>query len=374
MFLRFSVMQWADNIKRIRFIMITMAVVLSVASLVISHYLVRDLKHEEMVRMNIWAEAMRSFSDADSNADMSLVLKVLNSNATIPVKVLGRDGDVQMLRNMEDEADDLPYSVRIHLSESDWLDVYYDDSLLLRRLAMWPYIQFLVVTVFVLVAIYALRSSRKSEQNMVWVGLTKETAHQLGTPISSLMAWVEVLRETYPNDTLIPEMGRDVTRLQLIAERFSKIGSMPELKQTDLAQVVQHVVDYIKCRTSNKVEISADLPEGEMQVPLCAPLFEWVIENLCKNAIDAMDSKGSITITVAKEAYLYSIEVADTGKGIPQNRWKSVFLPGYTTKSRGWGLGLSLAKRIVEEYHRGSIFVKSSDPSVGTVFRIEINV
>ena len=297
-------MQWADKIKRVRITLIVVAVLLSVASLVVSHYLVRDLKREEQVKMETWAEAMRSLGEADSDADLSLVLKVLNSNNTIPVKVVDDEGRVQMERNVEEYEGMPPHSIRISLSEDDWLDVYYADSLLLRRLALWPYVQLGIVSIFVIVAIYALLSSKKSEQNKVWVGLSKETAHQLGTPISSLMAWVEVLKETYPDDALIPEMGRDVQRLQLIAERFSKIGSLPELKNTDVCEVVGHVVDYIRCRASNRVSITADLPEGRVEVPLCAPLFEWVVENLCKNAIDAMDSKGSIAITVNKEPYL----------------------------------------------------------------------
>lgn len=371
----FLCMQWADRIRRVRLALIIVAVLLSVASLVVSHYLVRDLKREEQVKMETWAEAMRSLGDADADADLSLVLKVLNSNNTIPVKVVNAQGTVEMQRNVEDDAKELPHqSLRIVLSETEWLDVYYDDSLLLRRLTLWPYVQLGIVAVFVVVAIYALLSSKRSEQNKVWVGLSKETAHQLGTPISSLMAWVEVLQETYPDDTLIPEMGKDVQRLQLIAERFSKIGSLPELKLTNVSETVEHVTEYIRCRISNKVVVNVDLPDGELMLPLCAPLFEWVIENLCKNAIDAMDSKGAISITVKREAYLCSIEVADTGKGIPPSRWKTVFMPGYTTKSRGWGLGLSLAKRIIEEYHKGYIFVKNSDAATGTVFRIELKL
>lgn len=371
----FLCMQWADRIRRVRLALIIVAVLLSVASLVVSHYLVRDLKREEQVKMETWAEAMRSLGDADADTDLSLVLKVLNSNNTIPVKVVNAQGTVEMQRNVEDDAKELPHqSLRIVLSETEWLDVYYDDSLLLRRLALWPYVQLGIVAVFVVVAIYALLSSKRSEQNKVWVGLSKETAHQLGTPISSLMAWVEVLQETYPDDTLIPEMGKDVQRLQLIAERFSKIGSLPELKLTNVSETVEHVTEYIRCRISNKVVVNVDLPDCELMLPLCAPLFEWVIENLCKNAIDAMDSKGAISITVKREAYLCSIEVADTGKGIPPSRWKTVFMPGYTTKSRGWGLGLSLAKRIIEEYHKGYIFVKNSDAATGTVFRIELKL
>jgi len=367
-------MQWADKIRQVRMALVVAAVLLGVASLVVSHYLVRDLKREEQLKMETWAEAMRSFGEADTDADLSLVLKVLNSNNTIPVVVLGSDGTVQMQRNVE-SADVLPsHSIRIALSDDEWMDVRYDDSLLLRRLALWPYVQLCIVSIFVLVAIFALLSSKKSEQNRVWVGLSKETAHQLGTPISSLMAWVEVLRETYPEDTLIPEMDRDVRRLQLIAERFSKIGSLPELRDTDVSEVVGHVVEYIRLRVSNRVSITASLPQERVTVPMCAPLFEWVVENLCKNAVDAMDGSGSINIAVATEAEICVVEVADTGKGIPSHRWKTVFLPGYTTKSRGWGLGLSLAKRIVEEYHRGRIFVKESSPDKGTVFRIELRL
>ena len=349
------------------------AIFLSVASLVVSHYLVADLKREEKVRMEVWAEAMRSLGEADADVDLSLVLKVLNSNNTIPVRVLDSEGNLQMERNVEDGGESLYHTLRIALTENDWMEVQYSDSLLLRRLAIWPYVQLGMVSLFVVVAIFALLSSKRSEQNKVWVGLSKETAHQLGTPISSLMAWVEVLKETYPDDALIQEMGQDVQRLQLIAERFSKIGSLPELKPTDLSEVLLHVGDYIRRRASNGVEVRTEISEDVPSVPLCAPLFEWVVENLCKNAIDAMDRRGTITISLKEEHHAVVVEVSDTGKGIPASRWRTVFMPGFTTKSRGWGLGLSLAKRIVEEYHRGKIYVKSSEPGVGTVFRIELN-
>ena len=252
------------------------------------------------------------------------------------------------------------------------MEVCFDESLMLQRLAFYPYVQLGVVLIFVVVAIFALLSSKRAEQNKVWVGLSKETAHQLGTPISSLMAWVEVLRETYPKDELIPEMDKDVKRLQRIAERFSKIGSLPEPKPENLNDVIQNVVQYISRRTSNKVKISVQMPEHPLIVKMSAPLFEWVVENLCKNAIDAMDGHGSITLTARDEEEVFSVEVADTGKGIAKNHFRSVFTPGFTTKSRGWGLGLSLAKRIVEEYHKGRIFVKSSELGKGTTFRIEL--
>ncbi len=364
-------MQWTDRIRQVKIILIAAAVLLSIVSLVVSHFLVHDLKSEERVKMQTWAEAMRCFGAADENTDLSLVLRVLNSNNTIPVVVYDQDGRVQMERNTDGLRDSY-HAIRINLSDSEWLDVCYDDSRLLRRLTLWPYIQLGIVMVFVVVAIFALLSSKRAEQNKVWVGLSKETAHQLGTPISSLMAWVEVLKESYPDDGLIPEMEKDVRRLELIAERFSKIGSLPELRVCDLGEVVGRVADYIGQRTSNRVRIGLDLPEGGVEAHLCAPLFEWVVENLCKNAIDAMSGEGCINIVVKREASCNVVEVSDTGKGILPKYWETIFLPGFTTKSRGWGLGLSLARRIVEEYHRGRIFVKGSQIGKGTTFRIEL--
>lgn len=383
-------MQWTDRIRQVKILLIVMAVILSVASLVVSHFLVRDLKREEHVKMEVWADAMRSLGDADEYTDLALVLRVLNSNNTIPVVVVDNQGDIQEYRNLN-----LPVSVgsdsiaaiqdyvrnmkdpgreiQISLSNQEYLTIYYGNSLLLTRLAWWPYVQLGVVMIFVAVAIFALLSSKRAEQNKVWVGLSKETAHQLGTPISSLMAWVEVLRETYPDDALIPEMGNDVKRLQLIAERFSKIGSLPELKRVSLSQVLGHVSTYISRRASNKVAINVDMPEQDLELMMSAPLFEWVVENLCKNAIDAMEQgSGRIDIVARQEAFCISIEVTDTGKGIASGHRNDVFKPGFTTKSRGWGLGLSLAKRIVEEYHRGRIFVKWSEVGKGTTFRIEM--
>ena len=372
-----------------KIVLVVLAVVLSVASLVVSHFLVRDLKVEEQRKMEIWAEAMRSLNNDDETAELPLVLKVLESNNTIPVVVLDSEGRVQDYRNMDVSAasatslDTLVLHqarsmrqagrfIRINLGDSDYMEICYADSLILRRLAWWPYVQLGVVLIFVVVAIFALLSSKKAEQNKVWVGLSKETAHQLGTPISSLMAWHEVLRDKYPDDELLPEMGKDVQRLQRIAERFSKIGSQPEPKPENLNEVLANVVQYISRRTSNRITMTCNLPTEPLIAPVSAPLFEWVIENLCKNAIDAMEGKGSITLTAKEEPDCFSVEVSDTGKGIPKNRFGSVFMPGYTTKERGWGLGLSLAKRIVEEYHSGRIFVKNSEIGKGTTFRVEL--
>lgn len=384
-------MQWIDRMRQVKILLVVMAVVMSVGSLVISHFLVRDLKREEQRKMEIWAEAMRSLNSADEYTDLTLVLTVLNSNSTIPVVVLDREGEVQDYRNIplrEGSAEeqmravkrkaqsmmDAGRVIRVYLSSTDYMEICYADSLLLRRLAWWPYVQLGLVFVFVVVAIFALLSSKRAEQNKVWVGLSKETAHQLGTPISSLMAWQEMLRETYPDDELLPEMGKDVERLQRIAERFSKIGSLPELRPESLNEVLSAVTQYISRRASNRVRLTCTVPQQPLIVPMCSSLFEWVVENLCKNAIDAMDGQGSITLTASTEGAQAVVEVADTGKGIPKNKFRTVFTPGFTTKKRGWGLGLSLAKRIVEEYHHGRIYVKNSEVGRGTTFRIELKM
>ena len=386
-------MQWTDKIRRVKIVLVLAAVVIAVVSPVVSHVLIRDLAGEERAKMEVWAEAMRTLNHADENTDINLVLRVINSNNTIPVVVLDPNGQVQAYRNIDiDRCDNAADTtaflarlgnqllasnrfIRIALDDNrstGYIDVCYDDSLMLRRLASYPYIQLGVVMLFVVIAIFALLTSKRAEQNKVWVGLSKETAHQLGTPISSLMAWVEILRESYPDDQLIPEMENDVKRLQLIADRFSKIGSLPEPVDTDLKEVMQHVVDYMDRRTSKRVKMIRRFPDGEVRVRINASLFEWVIENLCKNAVDAMGGEGTITITVAEEQGKTIVEVSDTGKGIRKKDLRNVFRPGFTTKKRGWGLGLSLAKRIVEEYHKGRIWVKHSEVGIGTTFRIEL--
>ena len=391
-------MQWTDQIRRVKIFLVLAAVIIAVASLVVSHILIRDLATEEHNKMEVWAEAMRTLNRADENTDINLVLKVINGNNTIPVIVLDSNGNVQAYRNIDikdcENAEDtmrfVQYmgrklmredrDIRIAIDDSntdsissaDYINVCYDDSVMLRRLASYPYIQLGVVMIFVVIAIFALLTSKRAEQNKVWVGLSKETAHQLGTPISSLMAWVEILKETYPDDDLIPEMNKDVKRLQLIADRFSKIGSLPEPVDTDLKEVMEHVIDYMDRRTSNKVKMVRDFPEGDIVVKINASLFEWVIENLSKNAVDAMGGEGTITLRIFEEPTKAVIEVTDTGKGIRKKDIRNVFRPGFTTKKRGWGLGLSLAKRIIEEYHKGKIWVKSSEVGVGTTFRIEL--
>ena len=385
-------MQWTDRIRQVKIILVLAAIVIAVTSLIISNIFVKDLAKEERNKMEIWADAMRSFNMADETTDLGLVLKVMNDNNTIPVIVLDNKGLVQICRNVDvgnrSEKDSVAYVshlgkrlydagrfIRISMDDANkkaYVDVCYDDSTILKRLAYYPYVQLGVVLIFVVVAIFALLTSKKAEQNKVWVGLSKETAHQLNTPISSLMAWIEILKENYPDDDLIPEMDKDVKRLQLIADRFSKIGSLPEPVPSSLSDVVDHVIDYMDRRTSSKVLMTKKFPQNDIIVNLNASLFEWVIENLCKNAVDAMEGEGHITIEVLDLPGKAVIEVTDDGKGIRKKDISSVFKPGFTTKKRGWGLGLSLAKRIVEEYHHGRIFVKRSEVGVGTTFRIEI--
>lgn len=375
--------------KRIRTILIIVAIIIAVLSLFVSQSLVKDLSREEHSKMELFAQAYQSLSDADENTDLSLVLAVMSGNQTIPVIVVDETGDVKSFLNIEiRKADTLAYlssyaehmrslgnSIKIYYDESDtehYNEVCFDESLLLNRLTVYPYIQLGVVMLFVLIAIFALLSFKKTEQNRVWVGLSKETAHQLGTPISSLMAWNELLKDKYKDDELIAEMEKDVNRLQMVAERFSKIGSMPEPVQADMVGVLDGVIDYVEHRSPVTVKFIRNFPNPPVNAKVNASLFGWVIENICKNAVDAMSGKGKLTIKLTEDKNYVTIDVTDTGKGIAKNSWRSVFDPGYTTKERGWGLGLSLAKRIVTEYHKGKIYVAHSEIGKGTTFRIEL--
>lgn len=374
--------------KHIRTILIVVAVIIAISSLLVSHSLVRDLEREERNKMEVFAEAYRTFNNADENTDLSLVLEVISSNNTIPVVILDKNDNITSYLNLEiPKQDTLRYlkqyvdamrgngnSIRLYHEDGNqdsYTEVCYGESVLINRLTIFPYIQLGVVLIFVLIAIFALLSFKKTEQNRVWVGLSKETAHQLGTPISSLIAWIELLKDKY-SDALILEMEKDVNRLQMIAERFSKIGSMPAPVQEDMVMVLDRVVAYMERRTPNSVQFVKNFPDPPLNAAVNASLFEWVIENLCKNAVDAMDGLGTLTINLFRDDDVVAIEVTDTGKGISKNLYKSVFNPGFTTKKRGWGLGLSLAKRIVEEYHNGKIYVKKSEPGNGTTFRIEL--
>lgn len=387
-----------DGVRRVKRILVAGAVLIVVASLWVSHGLISDLKNEEQTKMGVWAEAMRSLTSADETTDLNLVLRVINDNHTIPVIVTDEKGRVTTSRNLRlryrtsrDSVKQVNealarlkaggHSMRIALGTDEVgeahataLYIYYGQSLLLQRLAWFPYVQLGVVTVFLLVALLALLSTKRAEQNKVWVGLTKETAHQLGTPISSLMAWMAVMRETHPDDALIDEMEADVRRLEMVAERFSKIGSAPKLHPETVGPIVERVAEYIARRIPKSVKLTVDLRDESELIPISAPLVEWVVEVLCKNAADAMPGVGQIGISGGKVGDRYVIDVADTGKGIERKHHKTVFRPGFTTKQRGWGLGLSLAKRIIEEYHHGRIYVLRSAPGEGTVFRIELPI
>jgi len=387
-----------DGVRRVKRILVAGAVLIVVASLWVSHGLISDLKNEEQTKMGVWAEAMRSLTSADETTDLNLVLRVINDNHTIPVIVTDEKGRVTTSRNLRlryrtsrDSVKQVNealarlkaggHSMRISLGTDEVgethataLYIYYGQSLLLQRLAWFPYVQLGVLTVFLLVALLALLSTKRAEQNKVWVGLTKETAHQLGTPISSLMAWMAVMRETHPDDALIDEMEADVRRLEMVAERFSKIGSAPKLHPETVGPIVERVAEYIARRIPKSVKLTVDLRDESELIPISAPLVEWVVEVLCKNAAAAMPGAGQIGISGGKVGDRYVIDVADTGKGIERKHHKTVFRPGFTTKQRGWGLGLSLAKRIIEEYHHGRIYVLRSAPGEGTVFRTELPI
>lgn len=360
---------------------------LIVASMLFSNKLAKDLALEERKKIELWAEAVRLLTNDLENGvqmDYSLNFKVMDGNANIPVILVDSDGVILETKNLkasilqddkalQAEAEKIIHKhkfIEVKINESYSQRVYYDDSSLLKKLTYFPYIQLFVMFIFLAVTIFALNTSRKSEQNRVWVGLSKETAHQLGTPISSLLAWVELLKLKQVDEKLLTEIDKDTHRLKTIAERFSKIGSKPSLTPIDLKPTLENALTYMRNRSSKKISFTTSLPKEPVLVNLNVPLFEWVIENLCKNAIDAMEATGKISIAVLLEGKQLFIDVTDTGKGIPKGHFKTVFKPGFTTKQRGWGLGLSLVKRIIEENHDGKIFVKWSEPGKGTTFRI----
>lgn len=371
-------------------ITILLIVVVVMSSLVTSH-IVSQFEEEEQKKIELWAEATRQFILATENDNIDLLLQVMEGNTTIPVYMVDTNYNLLLSRNVRvpkrnveefyvrkiNELRAFQEPIEVRISENVMQYIYYEQSSTLRWLSYFPYIQLIVMLALAALAAIALLMVQRSEKNSLWVGLSKETAHQLGTPISSLNAWNELLKSTYPNDPLLPQMDEDIRRLQMIAERFSKIGSQPTLEQQTLLPVLQSAMDYMRTRTSDKVVYSLHA-EGveEVDAMLCVPLFEWVIENLCKNAIDSMEGKGKLLITVKREGDKEKhnekilIDITDTGKGIDRRKFKTIFQPGYTSKQRGWGLGLSLAKRIIENYHRGKLFVKQSQLGVGTTFRI----
>lgn len=370
----------------LKFIFIVGAMLIVLASTIFTNRLAGKLSIEEQKKIEIWAEATRQLILADETTDMNFILKIIEGNTTIPVIITDENDNMIDYRNIKApvknsenffknkiiQLKNKKPKLEIALKETNTKQyIYYDDSMLLKQLYIFPYVQFGIIFSFFIIVILAFASTKRAEQNKVWVGLSKETAHQLGTPISSLLAWIELLKLRYQNDTLINDMEKDVNRLRVIADRFSKIGSKPDLKKSDLRETLTNAVNYMNNRSSNKIEISLNFAsELPVTVPLNVPLFEWVIENLCKNAIDALNGAGKINLNVKNSDNEVIIDVSDTGKGLERNLYQAIFSPGFTTKERGWGLGLSLAKRIIEEYHKGKIFVKHSEVNVGTTFRI----
>ena len=398
-----------DKRKLWKWIFLFLSVVLVGFFLIVSNNLVNDLAKQERERMEIWANATKALATApmstDDNGmamqsgDIDFYLGIIEKNDNIPVLLVDEDNNILMHRNfdlpepvdtlnpmtlspanetfLKDKLSHLRNSrnhILIKIDDQITQHLYYEDSTLLTSMSYYPRIQLLVMILFVALVYFAVMTIKKAEQNKVWVGLSKETAHQLGTPISSLMAWVQMLEASGIDKEIVDDMNKDVNRLSMIADRFSKIGSKPEMALQPICDVVTKSLDYLRARISTAVSLSTDLPQNEHNVMLCRPLFEWVMENLCKNAVDAMQGKGSLNVMVGYDKKTAFIEVTDTGKGIARKNFSNVFSPGYTTKKRGWGLGLTLAKRIVEEYHGGRIFVKQSEIGVGTTFRIELPI
>lgn len=364
---------------------LTILLIIVVLSVSFTTRLANKFAEEEYRKIELWAEATRQLIMADEDDNIDLILSVMEGNTTIPVYMVDSAHQLLLSRNVREpkhnkeefyqqKINNLRLSqepIVVQVNEEVTQYIYYEDSILLRRLYWFPYVQLAVIIAFIAIAVIALIMAQRSEQNSLWVGLSKETAHQLGTPISSLNAWNELLKATYPNDALLPQMDEDIRRLQMIAERFSKIGSQPTLNQEALLPIVQSAMEYMRVRTSNKITYTLHA-DTDCQVMVCKPLFEWVIENLCKNAIDSMEGKGEITLSLTKQENKVHLDITDTGKGIDRRHFKTIFKPGYTSKKRGWGLGLSLAKRIIEDYHRGKLFVKQSQIGVGSTFRITL--
>lgn len=371
-----------------KIVLLIFAVNIAILSLLYTNQLVNKLAKEEEKKVSMWTNAIQKLTQAENNEDVGFLLDIIKENKTIPIILVDENGNISKYDNLDSAAisrdpkylekelaamkSEMP-PIEFEYIEGRKNYVYYRNSTLLSQLKVYPYYQIAIISLFLVVSYMAFNASRRSEQSRVWVGLAKETAHQLGTPISSLMAWADIFRtlETPPDPDMLDEMEKDIRRLELVTDRFSKIGSVPVLMDEDIKKVMDRSIAYFRARTSNKVifEIHADVLHNCF-ASINLQLFDWVIENLCKNAIDAMDGQGKISITLTETRKKIFIDFSDTGKGMPSQHFKSVFKPGFTTKKRGWGLGLSLAKRIIEDYHKGEIFVKESIINKGTTFRV----
>lgn len=369
-------------------LLLLFAVLIGAGSLVYTSYLVNILKGEERKKVEHWAEATLLVVAADSTQNISFPYSIIETNSTVPVILTDEAGKIIATKNFDQG----------HFSDPDYLNaqleklqkkekpividlgnnhknfIWYKASIILSQLRYYPLVQLGIILLFILVAYMAFNSARKADDNQIWVSMSKETAHQLGTPTSSLAGWVEMLHEKHPEVSLTDEIALDVARLEKITERFSRIGSKPAAENIKIAGVVSNTIDYLKTRSSSKVQFIRNFdPESGVMLPLNAPLIEWVIENVSKNAIDAMEGCGEISYGITETVKAVIIDISDTGKGIPGNLFKKIFNPGFTTKQRGWGLGLSLAKRIIEEFHNGKIYVRSSEVGKGTCIRIVLS-
>ncbi len=360
------------------------AILIGAGSLWYTNKLVNHFELTERKKMEVWAEAIRIMNSASFETDLAFPFSIIESNTHIPVILTDSDGNILRHKNLDSTKVEEPRylkrqldharlendSLIINLGGDEYQNIYYRDSILLRKLIFFPYVQLGVIMLFILVSYIAFSISRKAEQNEVWTGMSKETAHQLGTPISSLMGWMELLRQSDFNPDMAREMQKDASRLEKISDRFSKIGSKPALKKSDLTKILTESLDYMRNRGPKSIEYLLDIPDKPIRARLNETLFEWVVENLCKNATDAIKGNGRVILHAVETETGVIIDVEDSGKGITKSRFRTVFKPGYTTKKRGWGLGLSLSKRIIESYHHGKIFVLSSDPNDSTIMRI----
>ena len=368
--------------------LLLIAVLVGMGSLIYTESLVSKLKVEERRNVQLWAEATRLISLPDTSQNVEFLSTIIENNNTVPVILTDesdsiisarnfdahKSGDYRYIKEQLEKIKERNKPIVNNLEKGHYNLIYYKDSIILTMLIYYPYIQLGIIIFFILVSYLAFRSSRKAEQNQVWVGMSKETAHQLGTPTSSLAGWIEILEQKHPGISITKELALDVQRLEKITERFSRIGSKPVIKSDNIIGIISRTVDYLKLRTSSKVKIITDYnPDEKVVVPVNAALFEWVIENVFKNAVDSMEGSGEITVRITETERHALIDISDTGKGIPKSAFKKIFNPGFTTKQRGWGLGLSLAKRIIEEYHNGKIFVRHSEVGKGSCIRIVMN-
>ncbi len=375
--------------QRWKLILLFVAVIIGFASLYITNSLVKELSNEERKKIELWAQAIRELSQvnnlADTTQSFTIILDVLQNNTTVPVILTDEDGGILSYRNLSlrraNHASELEGELEQMRNDREPIEVvlldgtknfvYYKDSTTLTRLTYYPYIQLFIIVLFIFVSYYAFSYSRRAEQNRVWIGMAKETAHQLGTPTSSLLAWLEIVKESNLKQNLIENFESDVARLEKIVDRFSKIGSSPVLVQSNLVEIVNGTIDYLRNRFSSKITFVKQYNErSAIIIPLNETLIEWVIENIIKNAVDAIGASGTVSVSITDNDQIVLLDIADNGKGIPRSHFKSVFQPGFTTKSRGWGLGLSLSKRIVEENHNGKLFINSSELDKGTTFRV----